>query len=163
MEIFTCDIEPFDIKKPKPDRDDVHLKDVRQVMSLLACIGGREAPYDDVQVGAFLEEEKAKDYFVARTEQGEIVGVAVLAPVEDSEGRQISLEGLAVNPFHRRKGIGSGLFIETIRRARGWQYDEMVLIVSAMLRGIAERAGAKTYTAGNGVVHATVDLRAKAA
>lgn len=86
-----------------------------------------------------LAEERADVHLAARL-GGELVGCAILSPVDSSQG-VVKLRQMAIDPDHQGRGIGAQIvaFAEQLATARG--HRQIVLHARESAVGFYERAG----------------------
>ncbi len=95
------------------------LDDEQQVLSLLKLIPHRNE-LDETRLDAArlrFRESTGMDVLVAEYGRGEVVGFLALSYVPALTGLRAWISGLAVNPTHRRQGIGRALVEAAVQRA----------------------------------------------
>ena len=79
----------------------------------------QEVTVSEAQMSDAFSNGKLFEYFVAETEEQQVVGIALFYYKYSTwKGRCIYLEDIVVTQTHRRQGIGKALFEKVVERAK---------------------------------------------
>lgn len=99
---------------------------LRQIRRLWQEVFGDEREFVD----SFLVRYYSPERCVVRCEQGRVVSMAHIVPIETAAGRTAYIYAVATDPAFRRRGLGRSVVEECMTRARAEGFDAVALIPS---------------------------------